>query len=105
MAIQSFKDQATEDINYGVSSKAALRLLPKVLHEKAQITLARLGVAASLLDLQQLRGNRLEALKGQRKGDFSTRINDQYRICIRWKGEHSHDVEIIDYHCGKGDRT
>ena len=98
MAIQNFKNQATEDINYGVSSKAALKLLPKVLHEKAQIKLARIGAATSLLDLQQLRGNRLEALKGERKGEFSIRINDQYRICFRWKGEHAYDVEIVDYH-------
>ena len=98
MAIQSFKNKATEDINYGRSSKSALRLLPKILHEKAQTKLARISAASSLADLQDLRGNRLEALKGNRKGQMSIRINDQYRICFRWVEEHAYDVEVVDYH-------
>ena len=88
MAILSFKNKATEDINYGRASKEALRVLPRILFKQAQIKLARLGAAASLSDLHELRGNRLEALKGARKGQFSLRINDQYRICFRWKNEH-----------------
>jgi len=98
MAIQSFKNKATEDINYGRSSKASLRLLPKVLHEKAQTKLARIAAATSLRDLQELRGNRLEALKGNRKSQLSIRINDQYRICFRWKSDNAFDLEIVDYH-------
>ncbi len=98
MAIRSFKNQATEDINYGKSSKQALRLLPRELHQKAQIKLARIGAATSLRDLQELRGNRLEMLKGNRKGQLSLRINDQYRICFVWEEQHAYEVEIVDYH-------
>ncbi|RMD84595.1 MAG: plasmid maintenance system killer protein [Candidatus Dadabacteria bacterium] len=98
MAIRSFKNRASEDINYGKASRHALKLLPKELHQKAQIKLARIGAATSLQDLKELRGNRLEALKGGRRGQYSIRINDQYRICFRWEGEHAYDVEIVDYH-------
>jgi len=98
MAIRNFKNQATEDLNYGKVSKQALRLLPRELHEKAQIKLARIGAAISLRDLQELRGNRFETLKGNRKGQCSIRINDQYRICFLWHDEHAYDVEVVDYH-------
>jgi proteic killer suppression protein len=98
MPIRSFKNQATEDINYGRRTKAALQLLPVTLHAKAQIKLARLSAAESLMDLQSLSGNRLEALKGDRRGQYSIRINDQYRICFRWVNNSAEDVEIVDYH-------
>ena len=98
MAIRSFKNKGTEDINYGRASREASRILPKELHRKAQIKLARLGAVTSLQDLQEIRGNRFEKLKGDRKGQFSIRINDQYRICFRWKNENASDVEIADYH-------
>ena len=98
MAIRNFKNQATEDVNYGKSSKQALRLLPRELHQKAQIKLARIGAATSLRDLQELRGNRLEMLKGTRKDQLSICINDQYRICFLWEEQHAYEVEIVDYH-------
>ena len=98
MAIRSFKDKATEDINYGRASKAAMKSLPTELHQKAQTKLARLGAATSLQDLRELRGNRLEPLKGDRQGQHSIRINDKYRICFKWSGEDVSDVEIVDYH-------
>jgi proteic killer suppression protein len=98
MAIRSFKNKGTEDVNYGKSSKAALKILPKDLHRKAQIKLARLGAVTSMQDFQEIRGNRFEKLKGDRKGPYSIRINDQYRICFRWENENALDVEIIDYH-------
>ena len=98
MGIRSFKNRGTEDINYGRSSKEALKTLPKELHQKAQIKLARVGAATSIRDLREIRGNRLEALKGDKKGQYSIRINDQYRICFRWVKENADDVEIIDYH-------
>ncbi len=97
MAITSFKNQGTEDVNYGRSSKEALKILPKELHRKAQIKLARLGAVTCMRDLQEIRGNRFEKLKGDRKGQFSIRINDQYRICFRWEDKNALDVEIIDY--------
>jgi len=98
MAIRSFKDKVTEEINYGRKSKQTLRRLPGELHQKSQIKLARLGAATSLKDLQSLKGNRLEALKGDRKGQNSMRINDQYRICFTWDQRDAFEVEIIDYH-------
>ena len=54
--------------------------------------------AASLNDLARVPGNRLEALKGNRKGQNSIRINDQWRVCFVWRHDGPHDVEIVDYH-------
>ncbi len=70
----------------------------KILHKKAQIKLARLGAATSILDLKEIRGNRFEKLKIKGEVQFSIRINDQYRICFRWEKDNAVDVEIIDYH-------
>ena len=98
MTIYNFRNKATEDINYGRVTKNSLKLLPKTLHQKAQIKLARISAATSLEDLRELRGNRLETLQGDRQGQYSIRINDQYRICFRWLQENAYDVEIIDYH-------
>ena len=63
MTIRNFKTKGTEDINYGRATKEALRALPKDLHRKAQIKLARLGAVTSMQDLQEIRGNRFEKLK------------------------------------------
>lgn len=98
MAIRNFKTRGTEDINYNRATKEALRTLPKELHRKARIKLARLGAVSSMKDLQEIRGNRFEKLKGERRGQYSLRINDQYRICFKWKNENAIDVEIVDYH-------
>jgi len=75
-----------------------LRILPKNLHKKAQVKLARLSAVTSIQDLREIRGNRFEMLKGKRKGQSSIRINDQYRICFKWKKEHAIEVEITHYH-------
>ncbi len=98
MSIKSFKNKETEDINYGIASKKALSILPRELHRKAQIKLARVGAATSLQDFREIRGNRFEVLKRDRKGQYSIRINDQYRICFRWEKGDALDVEITDYH-------
>ncbi len=98
MGIVSFKNKGTMDINYGKNSKEAIRLLPKALHKKAQVKLARLGAVTSVRDLQEIRGNRFEVLKGDRKGQSSIRINNQYRICFKWEKENAKDIEIVDYH-------
>ena len=98
MTIRNFKNKGTEDINYGKVSKEAFRILPKELHRKAQIKLARLGAVRSMQDLQEIRGNRFEKLTGDRKGQYSVRINDQYRICFKWEKGNAVDVEIVDYH-------
>ncbi len=60
--------------------------------------LAMLEAAERLEDLRAPPGNRLEQLKGERKGQHSIRINDQWRLCFRWQDEKAHDVEIVDYH-------
>ena len=98
MPIQNFKTKGTEDINYSRVTKEALRTLPREMHRRAQIKLARLGAVTSMQDLQEIRGNRFEKLKGERQGQYSIRINDQYRICFQWEKENAVDVEIVDYH-------
>ena len=98
MAIRNFKTKGTEDINYGRVTKDSFQTLPKVLHRKAQIKLARLGAVTSMQDLQEIQGNRFEKLKGDRKGQYSIRRNNQYRICFKWEKENASDVEIVDYH-------
>ena len=98
MAIRNFKNKGTEDINYRRFAQEALRTFPKELHEKARIKLARLGAVTSMQDLQEIRGNRFEKLKGERQGQYSIRINDQYRICFKWEEEIAVDVDILDYH-------
>ncbi len=64
----------------------------------ARRKLEQLHAAASLEFLRVPPGNRLEALKGDRAGQYSIRINDQFRLCFRWTGEDAEDVEIVDYH-------
>ena len=64
----------------------------------ARRKLRQLEIAGCLEDLCVPPGNRLEALKGERKGQFSIRINDQYRVCFRWTETGAEDVEIVDYH-------
>jgi proteic killer suppression protein len=98
VAIRSFKNKGTEDINYGRTSREAYKILPKELHRKAQIKLARLGAVTSMRDLQEIRGNRFEKLKGDRRGLYSIRINDKYRICFEWQDKNAFRVEIVDYH-------
>ena len=98
MAIRNFKNKGTEDINDGRESKEAFRILPGHLHRKARIKLARLGAVTSMQDLVEIRGNRFEKLKGERGGQYSIRINDQYRVCFKWEHEDAVDVEIVDYH-------
>ena len=69
----------------------------QAIEKAARVRLALLDAATSLGDLQ-LPGLRLQALKGDRKGQYSIRINDQYRICFEWRDGDAHDVEIMDYH-------
>ena len=64
----------------------------------AKRKLDQLDSATSLRDLAALPGSRLEALAGDRAGQYSIRVNDQWRICCRWKDAEAHDVEIVDYH-------
>jgi len=98
MAIRSFADRGTEDINYGRPTKPARRVLASNLHQLARVKLARLHAAESLNDLASLQGNRLEKLAGDRAGQHSIRLNDQYRICFVWSTKGADNVEIVDYH-------
>ena len=96
--IQSFKSKATEEIFDGKSTKAAKKICPQDLW---RIVFRKLDQLDSVLKLDELRvppGNRLEALSGDRKGQYSIRINDQYRICFIWAENGPMDVEIADYH-------
>ncbi|MGV7224763.1 MAG: type II toxin-antitoxin system RelE/ParE family toxin [Nitrospinales bacterium] len=92
--IKSFRDKETEKIfNRFFSKKLSQNIQP--------LARRKLVILDSATDLDTLRvppGNRLEALKGDRKGQHSIRINDQWRICFKWKGGDAYDVEIADYH-------
>lgn len=96
--IRSFYDQGTEDIFNGVNSKAARKACPSNLWRVAARKLEQLDSAEMLDDLRIPPGNRLEALKGDRHGQHSIRINAQYRICFEWLGNVPDHVEIVDYH-------
>jgi proteic killer suppression protein len=78
--------------------KSKSRKIPASIHRVALRKLAQLHFAARLDDLRAPPGNRLEALGGDRKGQHSIRINDQWRICFQWLDDNAHDVEIVDYH-------
>lgn len=82
----------------GIASAGARRRCPTTLRRVAERKLDMLDSAESLDDLRVPPANRLEALTGDRRGQFSIRINDQYRICFRWEPDGPHDVEIVDYH-------
>jgi proteic killer suppression protein len=91
--IESFRCADTETLRNGYS---VLRF--KAFEESARTRLRRLDAATTLQDLIAIRGNRLEALKGDRRGQYSIRINDQWRICFKWKDGRAQEVEIVDYH-------
>ena len=95
--ILSFKNRGTEDIYDGISSKVARKTLPFQLHGRAGKTMDQLHAAVSL-DSLTLPGLRLEKLRGDRVGQHSVRINDQYRVCFRWTEAGAESVEIVDYH-------
>jgi proteic killer suppression protein len=96
--ISSFRDKGTEDIYDGVESPAARRICPAALWSAARRKLDQINRAVGLKDLSMPPGNRLEMLKGDRKGQTSIRINQRYRICFRWKDGDAYEVEIADYH-------
>jgi len=96
--IVSFKDRGTEDIFDGEDSKDARKVCPINLWSVARRKLDQLNAAISLNDLRVPPANRLEALQGERAGQHSIRINDQYRICFVWLEQGADSVEIVDYH-------
>lgn len=92
--IRDFADKEAENVWNGTPS----RRLPSGIQAVARRKLRMLNNAATLDDLRVPPANRLEALKGARKGQHSIRINDQWRVCFRWKEGDAHGVEIVDYH-------
>lgn len=89
--IVSFRDTDTATVWSG-------RRLPGDIQNTALRKLRLLNNAKRLDDLRVPPGNRLEALRGNRSGQHSIRINDEWRICLVWKDSHAHEVEIVDYH-------
>ncbi len=94
MPIQSFRNEATAAVFDGWQ----VRTLPPGIQGIARRKLAMIDAAQSLRDLSIPPANRLEALKGKRAGQYSIRINDQWRICFRWQAPDAFDVQICDYH-------
>lgn len=92
--ITSFASSETEKIFYGQVSKK----FPKDIQRTARRKLLYLDDAEDMQDLLAPPGNRLEKLKGKRAGQYSIRINDQWRICFKWSCNKAEDVEIVDYH-------
>lgn len=91
--IKSFRSKATEQLHARQRVKR-FRAFERV----AQRKLRQLDIATGLRDLAAIPGNHLEALKGERRGQHSIRINDQWRICFVWRDGDVFDVEIVDYH-------
>jgi len=94
--ILSFRDEETELIWIGRFSKKIK--LPTNLHNMARRKLRMIAAVITLETLRVPPNNRLKALKGDRKGQWSIRINDQWRICFEWQNESAYNVEISDYH-------
>lgn len=92
--IKSFKGRLAEQ----VWKSEAPKRFPSDLVRPAQRKLAMLNAAMTVEALRSPPGNRLETLKGDRRGQWSIRINDQFRVCFRWHAGNAEDVEIVDYH-------
>jgi len=92
--IRGFADRETEQI----WNEQMFRRFPIAIQQRALNKLALLNRAARIDDLRVPPGNRLEPLRGSRKGQHAIRINDQWRLCFRWEAGDAYDVEICDYH-------
>ena len=95
--IVSFRDRSTEDLFHGRRT-SRVRRLPRDVIEAALTKMDILNAAAALRDLRSPPGNRLEALRGNLRGCYSIRVNDQWRLTFRWDGNDAHDVSLTDYH-------
>ena len=95
--ITSFGNQATSDLFNGINSRDS-RKIPSEISQKALNKLDILNAVETLEELKSPPGNRLEALKGDLKGFYSIRINNQWRIIFQWQNGNVSQVQIIDYH-------
>ncbi len=91
--IRSFKCSDTESLSRGIRVRRFVNIAAV-----ARRKLRQMEIASRLDDLKVPPGNRLEALKGKRSGQYSIRINDQWRVCFRWSEAGAEEVEIVDYH-------
>ena len=91
--VRSFKCSDTKRLHEGYFVKRF-----SAVEDSARRRLRFLDTAISLGDIAAIRGNNLAALAGDRRGQYSIRINDRWRICFRWEGSHAVDVDIVDYH-------
>lgn len=96
--IRSFAGAGTEDIFNGRNTKDARKTCPRSLWKVGARKLEQLDSVTLLEELRIPPGNRLEALAGERRGQFSIRVNDRYRVCFEWTEEGPDAVEIVDYH-------
>ena len=96
--IRSFRSRGTEDVFDGINSPAARKTCPRHLWSAAARRLDQINRVRDVGDLAVPPGNRLERLRGDRIGEHSIRISDQYRICFRWEAGYADEVEITDYH-------
>ena len=92
--LKGFADKETEKL----WQRERSRTVPTQLHRAALRKLTQLDASGRLDDLRVPPGNRLERLSGNRKGQYSIRINDRYRVCFRWENGDAYDVEVTDYH-------
>ncbi|MBF0274186.1 MAG: type II toxin-antitoxin system RelE/ParE family toxin [Nitrospinae bacterium] len=96
--IKSFKNTGTEDIFNGKNTRFARKTCPKTLWRIAGRKLDQLDSVKELNELNVPPGNKFEVLSGDRKGQYSIRINKQYRLCFIWSNSNPDQVEIVDYH-------
>ena len=96
--IRSFRNLGTEDLFDGANSPAARTTCPRALWPVARRKLDQVNRVRRLVELAVPPGNRLERLGGNRNGQHSIRIDDQYRICFRWEAGDAYEVEVTDYH-------
>ena len=92
--IKGYRDSDTQ----AVAERRRVRRLPGHIQRRAQAKLMMLNNAADLNDLRVPPGNRLEALSGNRHGQYSIRVNDQWRVCFVWLDGDAYQVELVDYH-------
>lgn len=96
--IRSFADVATEDLFNGVDSRRARATCPAALWPVVRRKLTQLNRVRDLRELAVPPGNRMETLRGNRAGQHSIRVNQQYRVCFRWEDGYADEVEVTDDH-------